>query len=123
MDPRGPSPSERLHPRIRGRLPVRYGIASTDRPATTENISEGGVFLATEEPLATGTPVTLRIEFPSGLVWHRGRVAWVRGKSRGDDDDSPPGLGIQFLETGPQWMSVFEEWRRHALGPVPGTDH
>ncbi len=61
----------------------------------TENISEGGVFVATPEPLPIGEPLDLRLHLRSGGdVVVRARVAWVR-KARADGP--PAGMGLQFV--------------------------
>ena len=60
-----------------------------------ENVSDGGVFVATKELKPIGTEVEMTIKLPGNLlpVWALGVVCWIRdtGKS-----DTPLGMGIQF---------------------------
>ena len=60
-----------------------------------ENVSDGGVFVATKELKPIGTEVEMTIKLPGNMlpVWALGVVCWIRdtGKS-----DTPLGMGIQF---------------------------
>lgn len=46
--------------------------------SVTGDISDGGVFVATDEPLPVGTPLRLFLRMPTGDLEARGDVAWVR---------------------------------------------
>lgn len=60
----------------------------------TENISEGGVFVATPNHLPMGEPVELRVEMQDGsTVTLRARVAWIRPGT----DEEMTGMGLQFV--------------------------
>jgi type IV pilus assembly protein PilZ len=69
--------------------------------AAITNISELGIFVATTEPLAIGTELTLRFsprnEEPFVL---QGRVQWIN-EVRLDGDNLNPGMGVQFVGIGP----------------------
>ena len=60
----------------------------------TQDISEGGVFVATYQTLALGTMVTLALELPVGRVEVRGQVRWARPQLEGSDQR--PGFGVAF---------------------------
>ena len=64
--------------RVPTHLKVRFTRGSTIDVSSTQEISEGGLFLITCRPLAPGTPLHLEI---------------VR---RTDDGDGPAGMGIRF---------------------------
>jgi len=61
-----------------------------------DDLSDGGLFVATVDVLPIGTPVTLCFQLPCG---HRatvtGDVAWVR-EPQSFDDDLRPGMAIAF---------------------------
>jgi uncharacterized protein (TIGR02266 family) len=63
----------------------------------TQDLSEGGVFVATYQRLPIGTPVCLAFELPDGhRVEARGEVRWIRGER--EESGTRPGLGIAFTE-------------------------
>ncbi len=73
---------------------VQFRNASSFLVAYTVNLSRGGVFLETEEPLAVGSPITLQLEVPdAGPSQLSGRVSWRREQA---DVDGPVGIGIEF---------------------------
>lgn len=63
----------------------------------TQDISEGGLFVATHEFLPIGSHVDLELELPGGhKLQVRGVVKWVRDPR--DPGETIPGMGIQFEE-------------------------
>jgi uncharacterized protein (TIGR02266 family) len=56
------------------------------------NLSVHGVFVATEQPLALGTPVVMQIVLPHGEVFAKGHVRWIREAA----SEGEGGLGIEF---------------------------
>lgn len=62
----------------------------------TENLSAGGVFIATHNLLKIGEKIDITITMPNDkkIVAH-GIVRWLREYN--EASDSPPGMGIQFL--------------------------
>lgn len=89
--------------RIDPRLPFVLRVVLKDREgllAASENLSRGGLFLQTDQPLALGARVRLTLSFPGLLdpVEVRGVVTWARPMSpevragvgvRVDDQDRP----------------------------------
>lgn len=63
------------------------------------NMSEGGLFVATHHPVPAGTRLLLhmRLPFESEPIVTVVEVRWTRGYS--GQDDVPPGLGLQFVDT------------------------
>jgi uncharacterized protein (TIGR02266 family) len=64
----------------------------------SQDISEGGIFVATYERLPIGTALSLTFETQTGPVHARGQVRWVRDAEQGD---ARPGIGIAFTELTP----------------------
>lgn len=59
----------------------------------TEDLSDGGLFIATYDVLQVGAKLTVRFQLPEGQeVVANGRVVWVRDAH----EDVAPGMGIQF---------------------------
>jgi uncharacterized protein (TIGR02266 family) len=72
----------------------------------TMNISEGGVFVATNVMLPIGSVVGLHVELPKGTrILALGEVRWCRPST--GNDDVPPGLGIQFVGLDQPSMSAI----------------
>jgi len=63
----------------------------------TENISEGGLFVATAAPFHIGEELDVRLAMKGRLGNQviRTRVAWIRPDS---DGGLPPGMGLEFVE-------------------------
>ena len=75
----------------------------------SENISEGGLFLATLSPPAVGEEITLFVKTLSGTdVAVRGEVRWHRTNGRG----MSTGCGVQFIGLDHRARVAFEELMR-----------
>ena len=86
--------SERIHQRVPACMRVQFRSASSFLVAYSVNLSRGGVFLESDEPLAVGSEVTLEVEVPeAGTVSLSGRVTWRREQA---DIDGPVGFGVEF---------------------------
>jgi uncharacterized protein (TIGR02266 family) len=82
----------------------------------SENLSEGGIFMATHVLLAVGATVAVAFTVP-GLarkIRVEGHVRWLRVHS--ETSDMPPGMGIEF---GPLSAEDFEVIRRFCAQRSP----
>jgi uncharacterized protein (TIGR02266 family) len=85
---------DRKQPRLPISLKVAYRTAGAFLVSYSVNLSKGGIFLETAEPLAVGETVQLQFEVPgAGALSVEGVVAWIR---QGSIDGMPDGMGIQF---------------------------
>ncbi len=77
-------------------LKVRYKRANDFLADYTENISKGGLFIATEESFELGSMVEFEVSFPGLLdpIAIKGEVKWCR---QSPDGEERPGIGVQFL--------------------------
>jgi uncharacterized protein (TIGR02266 family) len=62
----------------------------------SQDISEGGVFVATYQQLPLGTTVTLGLELPGGRIEAHGVVRWLRQEV--EELDQRPGFGVAFTQ-------------------------
>jgi type IV pilus assembly protein PilZ len=86
--------NERVHDRVPFCVRVQFRNASSLLVAYSVNLSRGGVFLETEEPVQIGSEVTLQLEVArAGPVLLSGRVSWRRERP---DRDGPVGIGVEF---------------------------
>jgi len=86
--------------RVGARLEVRYG---TDQQHVLNNysvnISTGGLFLETDDPLPVDTPLSLEFTLPGRElpICCKGRVAWVNHPVLLHKPEMASGMGIQFI--------------------------
>jgi uncharacterized protein (TIGR02266 family) len=65
----------------------------------TQDISEGGLFVASDNLLPMGTMVELQFSIADGKppIAARGEVRWTRMHGAGTRDDAPAGMGLRFV--------------------------
>jgi len=91
---------KRRHRRSNIMLKVSYHNAKEFLADYTENISEGGVFIATNETFEEGTTIDFEISFPSLLdpIALKGIVNWCRPAQ---PPEQQGGIGVQFIQEQP----------------------
>jgi uncharacterized protein (TIGR02266 family) len=78
-------------------LDVSLGSDHNFYAGFAENLSAGGVFVATHLLRPVGEKVEICVHLPDGAeVRAMGEVRWVRVFNA--DSDMPPGMGVRFLE-------------------------
>ena len=81
------------------RVPIEVEVSLTSEnnfyTGFTEDISAGGVFVASHETLPVGTPVTFTLKLGKGVVTCEGTVRWIREPSP-YLHGAPPGYGVSF---------------------------
>jgi uncharacterized protein (TIGR02266 family) len=88
------------HRRVSARFHVDLELTlqseSTIWMGHAENVSDGGVFVASKELKPIGTEIEMTIKLPGNMlpVWALGVVCWIRDTS--GKADTPLGMGIQF---------------------------
>lgn len=108
--PRAPSPTGRFQrpsgfhgderrggPNKRVFIEVEIGLSSDSHIYTgiSLDVSTGGVFVATYEPSAPGTAISLYFVLPDGHVVNaQGVVRWTRAATA----DAAPGMGVAFVD-------------------------
>ncbi len=76
----------------------------------TENISEGGLFMATYTPPSVGEKMTLRFTLP-GIEHPIETVAEVRWtREMNPASDTPPGVGLRFVTLSDQDRALVERF-------------
>lgn len=87
----------------RSEMLMEVGLEGANRFYTgqADDLSRGGVFVATDDPLPVGTEVTLSFVLPDGhRIATAAAVAWVRAP-RYRPDALPAGMGVRFRELTP----------------------
>jgi Tfp pilus assembly protein PilZ len=108
---RQPRPAPQKFPRLATCVPVRVSTVDPEidpdsgasffrsSAATTGNLSRGGVFVHSWEPLAAGRRVIVALDLPAGGELQMvGQVVWTRRKltPRIGEPVEAPGYGIEF---------------------------
>ncbi len=90
---------QRIAPRVDARLLVRFGPDESILSSYSINLSTGGLFLETDDPLPIDSPLNLEflLPGPGKKIRCRGRVAWLNSSGRILKRDLPVGMGVQFL--------------------------
>lgn len=85
-------------PRAPIELKVEYRRLNTFFADYTRNISRGGTFIKTDNPLAIDTEFIFKLKIPSlkDPITLNGKVKWVVDEKNATED-SPPGMGIKFI--------------------------
>lgn len=102
----------RTEPRVPKKLSLAYKDKASFLKAYTKNISNGGLFIKTSNPLSKGTLVNLRLQLPE-LKEHLKidcSVVWNNKK-----DDKPVGMGLQFDKMSDSDRKALESYLKSAI--------
>ncbi len=89
---------KRQSPRVTYKAEVSYGSEDNFYLGFTGNISEGGLFISTNNPMEVGSKIKVKLTLP-GIdqpVELDAEVRWVRDIDV-SDEGLPPGMGVRFL--------------------------
>ena len=85
----------REHSRFHVDLDVTVGSDHNFYAGFAENLSAGGVFIATHKLKPVGSSIELSINLPDGVQLRAtGEVRWIRVFN--EQSDTPPGMGVRF---------------------------
>ena len=84
------------------RVPVQVEFYTASEPLglATANVSEGGVFIPTDSPLAVSTRLTLTFRLPALDSNMQATGTVVRANSQPTEAGEPAGMAVEFLEYG-----------------------
>src|SRR5438477_10880115 len=100
VDPPPEASHQREHSRFSVDLDVTVGSDHNFYAGFAENLSVGGVFIATHKLKAVGSHIELSINLPDGAQLRvEGQVRWIRVFN--DRSDTPPGMGVKFDNLAP----------------------
>jgi len=102
--------SRRVHPRFTVDLDVTLVSDHNFYAGFAENLSGGGIFVATHKLLPVGEIIEVAIRLPSEptAIEGTGQVRWVREYS--ERSNVPPGLGLKFLELTPGGAEAIQRF-------------
>ena len=87
--------SQRAHPRVEVRVHVDVTSGTQFFTGFSENLSAGGIFIATDDAVPMGTPIEMTFTVPGydHQFFAVGEVRWSRARSAGG---GPAGVGVRF---------------------------
>ena len=113
----------RRHRRVSASMSVRISTIEPERDPwtgrpffrasqeTCGNVSRGGAYVRTGEPLAPGRRILLEITLPDGQpVEAIGRIAWSKRVLTPRERDEQAGIGIEFLGGAAEQFSALENY-------------
>jgi uncharacterized protein (TIGR02266 family) len=93
--PQSDGAHRREHSRFHVDLDVTVGSDHNFYAGFAENLSAGGVFIATHKLKPVGSKIELTINLPDGVQLRaEGEVRWIRVFN--EQSDTPPGMGVRF---------------------------
>lgn len=108
--PAGPAIDPRTSPRVELEVEVDLHSENNFYLGFSENISSGGLFIATHEIRPVGQRVTVRFRLPGvrdSLV-AQCEVCWVRRYN--PHSDGAPGMGLRFVDVDARTLSLVERF-------------
>lgn len=113
------SAEQRSNIRVHLKARVDYELLSEDTFLFeyTSNVSRGGIFLATRNPLPVGTVIKMRFSLPSNSckVEVKGKVAWINEYKPGKKNRNP-GMGVEFVNLSDEdMMAITQLIKKKAL--------
>ena len=90
-------------------LKVRFERKEDFQEALIHNISQMGVYLATDRPFDVGYQFLIEIDLPNnkGQIQGKCEVVWV---NQVEAKDYPMGMGVQFVELASKDQELLEEY-------------
>ncbi len=90
---------KRQHLRIETKAEVSYMFGSECFNETILNISQGGIFIKTDNPLQMDDNIEIKFTLPNidRALKVMGQVKWIK---RVENEEGPPGMGLQFTSIG-----------------------
>ena len=108
--------SSRSHPREQRVLTLNYEDHDGFVKAYSGNISQGGLFIKTKNPLEAGEEFQLKLKLPgiSDPLKIECKVVWTR--KREEDIKHPSGMGVKFCKIAPDDSTVLTQYLKTILG-------
>lgn len=115
LDERKPPPTpveeRRQHKRYAIAIDVTFLAGDRILSGYSENISLGGMLLATLDPMPMGACLELSFRMPGSpvMIETRASVCWLR-PARVDDPGSIPAMGLRFEDLDKQQAEIIQEY-------------
>ena len=104
--------SRRSTQRSHKRLMVRYGMETANRTAFTQNLSDGGMYVKTNNVLPPGTELVVEVQTDDGTFILRGVIAWAKRVPANLAHLLHAGMGIQLIDPPRSWVDFCDRWKK-----------
>ena len=97
--------------RVPCQFPAIFLLGNSPVGAQVLDIGDGGVFLASREPVRLETPIRVALYLPDANPQLReltGKIAWLNEDGHRVNPTLPPGFGVEFLELGERERSALK---------------
>ncbi len=134
-EPTSSETKQRRYERVESGISVRISTIEPERDPwtgrpffrslheTCRNLSRGGLFVKTTEPLDPGRRILVEIRLPTGRPLEAiGRIAWVKRDLAAGQHDSDPGIGIEFLGGASEQFDALDEYITRRSGRSASDD-
>jgi uncharacterized protein (TIGR02266 family) len=101
----------RQHKRVPARILIKYGNAEQFFTDYIQNISRGGIFVPTYDPLPKGTRLHISFSLPywDGFIETEGVVVHCV-RSNPAKGGAPAGMGIQFQTLREEFLELIDKY-------------
>jgi uncharacterized protein (TIGR02266 family) len=103
-----PSKERRSAPRAPLEVHIDLHTDSQFFAGFSQDLADGGVFVATYSPAPVGTEIEIAFDLASRRIRTVGKVVWVREEST----DAVPGMGLAFQALGSEDLAAIVEFTR-----------
>ena len=102
--------ARRAHVRHDVEIEVSLESESNFYMGLTENLSEGGLFIATHlvKPMGTEIEVSFKLPHVAEAIKAKGVVRWIREYS--ETSDAMPGMGVRFERIAPEEVEQIRQF-------------
>lgn len=87
-------------------VPLKFGVGHVTESASTDNLSEGGMFIRTQSPLPPESSILIELEVDGLRIPLKGVVYWTRPA---DENGRPAGMGIKLDSPPPRYIHCVRQ--------------
>ena len=102
--------NQRSAPRVSVQIEVTLTGAHNFFRGFTEDISGGGLFIATHQFYPIGTEFNMTLTLEGYEIPVTAKVVWIRENSPFMPADTEPGMGLQFVDLTEEQSKVIQEF-------------
>jgi len=75
--------------------------------STSQDLSQGGIYISTPEPVEAGSPVDLTLDIKGEEPVHvKGIVRWIKSE---EDTSKKAGMGIEFIDISDSQLMIIKK--------------
>ena len=99
------SEDKRINPRVATKIRAEIHTENGMTFSSSIDLSAGGIFIATPEPIDPGTEVKINIALtPIDQISVKGIVKWIKE----EDNNSRAGMGVEFVDISDVALNVIK---------------